>query len=309
MINLSNLNIILTGSTGIIGNSILENIHKAKANIIATGTNQDKLKIIKDNYPSVITKQFDILEHSSIEKFIEVCNDEFNNKIDVLINNAGITNDNLAIRMKDEEWNKVINLNLTSSFLLSKYSIKKMIRNKNGKIINITSIVGHTGNIGQTNYAASKAGLIGMSKSLALEYGKKNIKINCVSPGFIKSEMTDKIADNFRKTLEDKIKLVPIPDNDIENLNLNGNIAITAGASAPDHLVYEIIDKINPINLEQFRLKEEDEYFPLPQQLRSNIKNISDFLNILNTSDTNPKSEYGINNDKKWTATEALNSL
>ena len=207
MINLSNLNIILTGSTGIIGNSILENIHKAKANIIATGTNQDKLKIIKDNYPSVITKQFDILEHSSIEKFIEVCNDEFNNKIDVLINNAGVTNDNLAIRMKDEEWNKVINLNLTSSFLLSKYSIKKMIRNKNGKIINITSIVGHTGNIGQTNYAASKAGLIGMSKSLALEYGKKNIKINCVSPGFIKSEMTDKISDNFKQSLQEKISL------------------------------------------------------------------------------------------------------
>ena len=207
MINLSNLNIILTGSTGIIGNSILENLHKAKANIIATGTNQDKLKIIKDNYPSVITKQFDILEHSSIESFIEVCNDEFNNKIDVLINNAGVTNDNLAIRMKDEEWNKVINLNLTSSFLLSKYSIKKMIRNKNGKIINITSIVGHTGNIGQTNYAASKAGLIGMSKSLALEYGKKNIKINCVSPGFIKSEMTDKISDNFKQSLQEKISL------------------------------------------------------------------------------------------------------
>ena len=207
MINLSNLNIILTGSTGIIGNSILENLHKAKANIIATGTNQDKLKIIKDNYPSVITKQFDILEHSSIESFIEVCNDEFNNKIDVLINNAGVTNDNLAIRMKDEEWNKVINLNLTSSFLLSKYSIKKMIRNKNGKIINITSIVGHTGNIGQTNYAASKAGLIGMSKSLALEYGKKNIKINCVSPGFIKSEMTDKISYNFKQSLQEKISL------------------------------------------------------------------------------------------------------
>jgi 4-hydroxy-3-methylbut-2-enyl diphosphate reductase len=97
--------------------------------------------------------------------------------------------------------------------------------------------------------------------------------------------------------------------NDIENLNLNDNIAITAGASAPDHIVYEIIDKINPTNLEQFRLKEEDEYFPLPQQLRSNIKNISDFLNNFNISDNHPKSEYGINNDKKWTATEALNSL
>jgi 4-hydroxy-3-methylbut-2-enyl diphosphate reductase len=97
--------------------------------------------------------------------------------------------------------------------------------------------------------------------------------------------------------------------NDIENLNLNGNVAITAGASAPDHLVYEIIDNINPLNLEQFRLKEEDEYFPLPQQLRSNIKNISEFLSILNNSNTNPKSEHGINNDKRWTATEALNSL
>jgi len=97
--------------------------------------------------------------------------------------------------------------------------------------------------------------------------------------------------------------------NDIVNLNLNGNVAITAGASAPDHLVYEIIDNINPLNLEQFRLKEEDEYFPLPQQLRSNIKNISEFLSILNISNTNPKSEHGINNDKRWTATEALNSL
>tara|TARA_B100000945_G_C20330692_1_gene572245 strand:- start:89 stop:1117 length:1029 start_codon:yes stop_codon:yes gene_type:complete len=96
---------------------------------------------------------------------------------------------------------------------------------------------------------------------------------------------------------------------DIENINLSGNIAITAGASAPDHLVYEIIDNINPNNLEHFRLKEEDEYFPLPQQLRSNIKNISEFLSILNISESSPKSEFGIDNDKKWTATEALNSL
>ena len=205
MINLSNLNIILTGSTGIIGNSILENIHKAKANIIATGTNQDKLKIIKDNYPSVITKQFDILEHSSIEKFIEVCNDEFNNKIDVLINNAGITNDNLAIRMKDEEWNKVINLNLTSSFLLSKYSIKKMLKNKKGKVINITSVVGHTGNLGQANYTAAKAGIIAMSKTLAIEYARKNININCISPGFIKTAMTDKIDTKFKEMIISKI--------------------------------------------------------------------------------------------------------
>ena len=207
MIDLKNLNIILTGSTGVIGNSIIHKLHSSNANIIATGTNENKLKAIKEKYPDVIVKKFDITDHSSIEKFIETCSAEFKNKIDVLINNAGITMDNLTIRMKDDEWNKVINLNLTSSFLLSKYSIKKMMKNKNGKIINITSIVGHTGNIGQANYAASKAGLIGMSKSLALEYGKKNIKINCVSPGFIKSEMTDKISDSFKEILQEKISL------------------------------------------------------------------------------------------------------
>ena len=207
MIDLNKLNIILTGSTGVIGNSILEKLHNANANIIATGTNQNKLNLIKEKYPKVTIKQFDISKHSEIEKFIENCSDDFQSKIDVLINNAGITKDNLTIRMKEDEWNEVINLNLTSSFLLCKHSIKKMIRNKAGKIINITSIVGHTGNIGQANYSASKAGLIGMSKSLALEYGKKNIKINCVSPGFIKSEMTDKINENFKQSLQEKISL------------------------------------------------------------------------------------------------------
>ena len=207
MIDLNNLNIILTGSTGVIGNSILEKLYKLNANIIATGTNQNKLNQIKENFPKVIIKKFDISNHSAIEEFIENCNDNFNNKIDVLINNAGITSDNLAIRMKDDEWNKVINLNLTASFLLSKFSIRKMIKNKNGKIINITSIVGHTGNVGQANYAASKAGLTGMTKSLALEYGKKNIKINFDFLFFIKSEMTDEISDNFKQALKEKISL------------------------------------------------------------------------------------------------------
>ena len=207
MINLKNLNIILTGSTGGIGSAILEKLHKCEANIIATGTKKEKLDLIKEKFKNITVKQFDISNHSSIEKFIEECNNIFDNKIDILINNAGITQDNLTIRMKDEEWNKVINLNLSSTFFLTKNVIKKMLKNKSGKIINITSVVGHTGNIGQSNYAASKAGLVGMSKSLALEYGKKNIKINCISPGFIKSEMTDKISDNFKQILEGKISL------------------------------------------------------------------------------------------------------
>ena len=207
MIDLKNHNIILTGATGVLGGSILAKLNQANANIIATGTNQTKLDILKNKFENIKIKKFDISNHNSIEEFIDECNIIFDNKINILINNAGITLDNLTIRMKDEEWNKVINLNLTSSFFLSKYTIKKMLKNKDGKIINITSIVGHTGNIGQANYAASKAGLIGMSKSLALEYGKKNIKINCVSPGFIKSEMTEKISDNFKKILQDKISL------------------------------------------------------------------------------------------------------
>ena len=207
MIDLKKINVILTGSTGGIGGAILESLYNSNANIIATGTNQDKLNNIKEKFSRVITKKFDILEHNSIEKFVDECSEIFHNKIDVLINNAGVTNDNLTIRMKLDEWNRVINLNLTSTFLISKNVIKKMLKNKNGKIINITSVVGHTGNVGQANYAASKAGLIGMSKSLALEYGKKNIKINCISPGFIKSEMTEKINDNFKQTLLDKISL------------------------------------------------------------------------------------------------------
>ena len=125
--------------------------------------------------------------------------------LDCIINNAGITQDNLAIRMSLDEWKKVIDINLTSTFLLSKFAIKKMLKNKSGKIINITSVVGHTGNLGQSNYTASKAGIVAMSKSLAIEYAKKNININCISPGFIKTAMTDKIDDKFKEIIISKI--------------------------------------------------------------------------------------------------------
>ena len=207
MINLNNKNIILTGATGGIGNSILEVLIKAGANVLATGTNDEKLKKIKEKFKSVITVKFDISMHEKIEDFINESHNTLDNKVDVLINNAGITRDNLSIRMKDEEWHQVINLNLTSTFLLSKNIIKKMLKNKKGKIINISSLVGHTGNIGQANYTASKAGVIAMSKSLALEYGKKNINVNCISPGFITTEMTDKINEDYKKLLKSKIPL------------------------------------------------------------------------------------------------------
>ena len=125
--------------------------------------------------------------------------------LDCIVNNAGITQDNLAIRMTLDEWKKVIDINLTSTFLLSKFAIKKMLKNKSGKIINITSVVGHTGNLGQANYTASKAGIVAMSKSLAIEYAKKNINVNCISPGFIKTAMTDKIDEKFKEVIISKI--------------------------------------------------------------------------------------------------------
>ena len=207
MINLKNTNILLTGATGIIGNSILEKCYDYGANILATGTNNEKLEKLKLNYPNINIKVFDISKHDQIENFLEEANLLFKNKIDILINNAGITLDNLSIRMKESEWKSVIDINLTSTYLTSKFAIKKMLKNKSGKIINITSVVGHTGNIGQANYAASKSGIIGMSKSLALEYGKKNIKINCISPGFIESNMTDKISETHKELLKSKISL------------------------------------------------------------------------------------------------------
>ena len=127
--------------------------------------------------------------------------------LDILINNAGTNADNLSLRMKEDEWKKVLDINLTSTFLLSKFAIKKMLKNKFGRVVNITSVVGHTGNLGQSNYAASKAGIIGMSKSLAIEYAKKNITINCVSPGFIVSDMTLNIAEKVKLYLTSRIPM------------------------------------------------------------------------------------------------------
>ena len=207
MINLKDVNIILTGATGVIGDSILEKLTSLGSNVLATGTNYEKLKKIQEKYENIKVLKFDISNHSKIDQFVDDCNKILSNKIDVLINNAGITQDNLSIRMKEEEWKRVIDLNLTSTFLISKNVLKKMLKFKKGKIINITSVVGHTGNIGQANYAASKAGIIAMSKSLALEYGKKNITVNSVSPGFIKSDMTDKISEDHTELLKSKISL------------------------------------------------------------------------------------------------------
>ena len=209
MINFKNKNILITGASGGIGNELVKKFISLEANVLGSGTKTEKLDQLKKRYTSIKVKKFDISEHSRIEEFIENVSLELGG-LDILINNAGTNVDNLSLRMKEEEWKKVIDVNLTSNFLLSKYAIKKMLKNKFGRVVNITSVVGHTGNVGQSNYAASKAGIIGMSKSLAIEYAKKNITINCVSPGFIQSKMTDSIVESIKAVLTSRIPMAKL---------------------------------------------------------------------------------------------------
>lgn len=200
-----NKKIIVTGASGGIGNSIVEKLYNNGASILATGTRDEKLNELKQKFKNIKTLKFDISDHNKIEEFLNTATEDLGGDLDCIVNNAGITKDNLTIRMSMEEWTKVIDINLTSTFLMSKFAIKKMLKKKSGKIINITSVVGHTGNIGQANYTASKAGIVAMSKSLAIEYAKKNINVNCISPGFISTAMTDKIDDKFKENIISKI--------------------------------------------------------------------------------------------------------
>ena len=218
MIDLKNKNIVVTGASGGIGNSIIKKLNDNGANILASGTRIEKLEELKSRFENIKILKFDISQSDKIEEFIENSSNELGGNLDCVVNNAGITKDNLAIRMSFDEWQKVIDINLTSTFLISKFAIKKMLKNKSGKIINITSVVGHTGNLGQSNYTASKAGIVAMSKSLAIEYAKKNININCISPGFIKTAMTDKLDEKFKEAIISKIPSARLGEpNDIAN--------------------------------------------------------------------------------------------
>jgi len=206
MINFKKKNILITGASGGIGQALVKKFISLGGNVVGSGTKTEKLDLIKKKYPSIKIKKLDLSEHSKIEEFIDDVSLELGG-LDILINNAGTNVDKLSLRMKEEEWKKVIDINLTSTFLLTKHAIKKMLKNKFGRVVNITSVVGHTGNSGQSNYAASKSGIIGMSKSLAIEYAKKNITVNCVSPGFIVSDMTMNIAEKVKIYLTSKIPM------------------------------------------------------------------------------------------------------
>jgi len=233
--NLKDKKILITGATGGIGHSLVKKFYELGSVILATGTNEDKLDQLKKEFKNIKIKAFKLDQHTEIENFINSCHSELGS-IDILINNAGITSDNISIRLTEENWKKVIDINLTSTFLMCKHAIKKMLKNKQGKIINITSIVAHTGNLGQANYEASKAGIIGLSKSLAIEYAKKKINVNCISPGFIKTEMTDKINEEFKKNLISKI-----PSGDLGKSEDIANCSAFLASEMSDYITGETI--------------------------------------------------------------------
>ena len=202
-------NALITGATGGIGLAIVEVLSK-KFNLILVARNEKKLDEISSKNSSVLKcMKCDLSDVNEIKVLTEkIIKDKIN--VDILVNNAGINNDSLFLRMNSDKWEDVIKTNLTSNFHLTNQISKLMIKQRWGRIINITSVVGHTGNVGQANYSASKAGIIGMSKSIALELAKRNITVNCISPGFIESNMTNLLSENQKESILKKIPLESI---------------------------------------------------------------------------------------------------
>ena len=207
-ISLKERNVLVTGGAGGIGAEIVKSMYSLGANILISGSNEQKLEKLSNSFSNpLLYFAADLSKRDDIEKLVERTLEKFNNKLDILINNAGITRDNLTLRMKDSEWNDVINLNLNSSFYLTKFFLKNMIKNRYGRVINISSVVGSSGNLGQANYSASKAGIEGMSKSMALEVASRNITINCVAPGFIETDMTKNLLSKNEDALKRSIPM------------------------------------------------------------------------------------------------------
>ena len=212
---------LVTGASRGIGASIALELAKNNILVIGTATSDKGVGVIEKNFKlngqKGIGLVLDVNDNKSIESLINHIEENYGN-ISILVNNAGITKDNLLMKMKDEDWDEVINTNLKSVFKLSKSVIRKMMKNRYGRIINISSVVGHSGNAGQTNYTAAKAGISGFTKSLAQEVGSRGITVNCVAPGFIDTEMTQSLPEEYKNQMISRIPLGKLGNpNDIAN--------------------------------------------------------------------------------------------
>ncbi|MDH3335805.1 MAG: 3-oxoacyl-ACP reductase FabG [Rhodospirillaceae bacterium] len=205
MFDLSGKKALVTGASGGIGGAIARTLHANGAEVVLSGTRKDALDALqKELGERTHVCVARLGEEGAAEKLVADAVEAMGG-LDILVNNAGLTRDTLAMRMKDEDWQTVIDVNLTSAFKIIKAALKGMMKQRSGRIINITSVVGVTGNAGQANYAASKAGLIGMSKSLAQEVASRGITVNCVAPGFIVSPMTDSLNDEQKSAITNNI--------------------------------------------------------------------------------------------------------
>jgi 3-oxoacyl-[acyl-carrier protein] reductase len=209
MFSLKNKNVLLTGATGGIGSAIAECLAKQGARMILSATKEDKILELIKTLPQKsdgehIALACDLSNKIEVNNLFDIAEEKAGN-IDVVICNAGITHDSLILRMKDEDFERVIDINLKSTFVINRNAVKKMVRRKYGRIINIASVVGVSGNPGQANYVASKAGIIGMTKSIACEVASRNITVNCIAPGFIASNMTDGLTDQQKQQILQKI--------------------------------------------------------------------------------------------------------
>ncbi|MEC9077618.1 MAG: 3-oxoacyl-[acyl-carrier-protein] reductase [Pseudomonadota bacterium] len=205
MFDLEGKTALVTGATGGIGSAIAKSLNSHGVSVVLSGRNEDRLKELADNIGDRVSYFSASLDAANSEADLFKNAKKALGRVDILVNNAGVTRDALAIRMSDDDWSRVIEVNLASSFRLARAALKGMMKNRWGRVINITSVVGFTGNPGQTNYVASKAGLSGMSKALAAEVASRGITVNCVAPGFINTPMTDALSEPQRAAIMQRI--------------------------------------------------------------------------------------------------------
>lgn len=206
MFSLSGKKALVTGATGGIGGEIAKALHAAGATVAVSGSKVEKLEALVAQLPGSVPIACDLSKLDTVDNLIKEAEEKLG-QLDILVCNAGVTRDNISMRMKDDEWQQVIDVNLTASFKLTRAAMKGMMKRRHGRIIYITSVVGHTGNPGQANYCASKAGLTGMAKSFAQEIASRGITVNCIAPGFIATNMTDALTDDQKAKINGNIPL------------------------------------------------------------------------------------------------------